>query len=173
MKKITTVLAGSTAAMLLAAAPLLASAHEAVISANAQAQAEAHSNNGLHLGILASIFGKGHDNDGDSDNNDDNRPATTTQPHAPRTHAEVGIISSIEGSTFTLIPLGHKHATTTVSTASTTVFHADGEATSSSALKVGSRVAIVGTTTASSTITASMVNIFTHGFGWLKHFFHH
>lgn len=86
-------------------------------------------------------------------------------------HATVGVVTAINGSTFTISPVGHK-ATTTVSTDSATAFRADGQATSSGALQVGSHVALIGTSTSDTSIAASMVSIFTKGFGFFKHFLH-
>lgn len=96
-----------------------------------------------------------------------------------RTHVTAGVVTSINGSTFVIDPKG-KQATTTVTTNGSTIFTVKGVATSSSALKVGSKVFLVGTTTATSTVTgdsftASFVNIMAKGFGHLRFWlwFHH
>ena len=147
MKKINTVLASSAAATLLMLAPFLASAHEGSIAANAAAKV------GVHEGA-----GRGGDNDGDMDDG------------IKSMHATVGVVTAINGSGFTISPVGHK-ATTTVSTDIATTFRVNGQATSSSALQVGSHVALIGTSTSSTSFAASMVSIFTEGFGFFKHFF--
>lgn len=180
MKKINYLLASSTAAVLLASAPLLASAHEGSATADVSANANVHedSNSGLHLGSLfhfGSATGAGDhdsDNDGDMDSekNEHEHTASTTK-FADRMHATVGVVTAINGSSFTISPIGHK-ATTTVSTDSSTSFRADGQATTSGALQVGSHVALIGTTTSSTSISASVVSIFNKGFGFFKHFFH-
>jgi hypothetical protein len=177
MKKINYILASSTAAVLLASAPLLASAHEGSVSAKASANASVHgdSNPGLHLGSLfhfGSDTGKGErDNDNDNDMDDAHEHMGSTTPPANGMHATVGVVTAITGSTFTITPVGHK-ATTTVSTNSATAFRANGQATTSGALEVGAHVALIGTSTSSSTISASVVSIFNQGLGFFKHFFH-
>lgn len=92
-----------------------------------------------------------------------------------RSHFSAGVVTSVSGSTFVLDPIGKKKATTTVSTTGSTVFKVNGQATTSSALQVGSKVFLVGTTTATSTagdtFTASIVTIITRGFGHVKHWF--
>ncbi|OGG50737.1 hypothetical protein A2763_02325 [Candidatus Kaiserbacteria bacterium RIFCSPHIGHO2_01_FULL_54_36] len=84
--------------------------------------------------------------------------------------AGAGVVSSIDGQTFTIHPIS-KLATTTVTTDATTVFRVNGVATTSDALDVGSRVIVFGTSTSDTSITASFVSILNHSFGWFKHFF--
>jgi hypothetical protein len=86
--------------------------------------------------------------------------------------AGAGVVTSVNGSTFTYTPYG-TNATTTVSTASTTVYRVNGEATSSAALQVGSNVVLAGTTNSDTSIAASIVGIFTRGFGFFKHVLFH
>lgn len=81
-----------------------------------------------------------------------------------------GIVSSINGSIFTVTPVGSS-STTTVATNASTVYRVNGVATTSGALSVGSRVLLVGTTTGDASVSATLVSIFTHGFGFLKHMF--
>lgn len=183
MKKINTILASSTAALLLASAPMLASAHDASVSANASVRGD--SNPGLHLGSwfhVGTPTGKsdlheerdhdhGHDTDREHDDDNDHKPMASSTRPSKDMHATVGIVTSINGSTFTIDPVGEK-STTTVSTNNATTFRVNGQATSSGALKLGSQVAIIGTSTASTSINASMVSIFSKGFGFFKHFFH-
>lgn len=87
--------------------------------------------------------------------------------------AAAGTVTSVNGSVFTINPFGPK-ATTTVTTNGSTIFKVNGSATTSSAVTVGSRVVVVGTTTATSStgdsITASIVRIITEGLGRLGHF---
>jgi len=83
-----------------------------------------------------------------------------------------GTVTSINGSTFTIKPFGTK-ATTTVSTASTTVYRVNGEATTSAALQVGSNIVLAGNTNSDTSIAASIVGIFTRGFGFFKHVLFH
>jgi hypothetical protein len=171
MKKINIVLASSSAAVLLAAAPLLASAHNTNVSANAGAQVQTHSDNGLHLGIIASLFGKNHDGDKDADKNEGHKVTASSTTNAT---VRVGTVSAVNGSAVTLTGFfGRKHATSTVSTASSTVYKVNGQATTSSALTAGDHVLITGTTTANGTFTASIVNIFTRGWGFFKHHLFH
>ncbi|MFA7309781.1 MAG: DUF5666 domain-containing protein, partial [Candidatus Paceibacterota bacterium] len=82
-----------------------------------------------------------------------------------------GIVSSINGSSFTLSPSVGSSSTTTVSTNASTTYRVNGSATTSNALVVGSRVLVQGTSTSDTSITASLVSIFTNGFGFLKHLF--
>lgn len=83
-----------------------------------------------------------------------------------------GIVTSINGSTFTIKPLGTQ-ATTTVTTNGSTTFQLNGQPASSTALAVGSKVLLTGTTTSQTSIGASIVNIFSAGFGFFKHLFFH
>lgn len=84
-----------------------------------------------------------------------------------------GTVTAIGGSTFVIDPAGAK-STATVTTDAATTFKVNGKTGSSSDVKVGSTVFVVGTTTASSTdnslITASVVHVWDKTIGWLKHF---
>lgn len=84
--------------------------------------------------------------------------------------AGLGVVTSVNGSTFTIDPIG-KNATTTVSTNASTTYRVNGTATTSGALAVGSKVLLMGTTTSDSSISASLVSIFSKGFGFVKHMF--
>lgn len=81
-----------------------------------------------------------------------------------------GVITAVNGSTFTVKPFGTA-ATTTVTMDASTAYKINGQATTSSALSVGSHVLLTGTSTSNVSIAASIVNIFSAGFGFLKHLF--
>jgi len=152
MKKINHfVLFGAVALSLAGILPTLASAHTLSLGNFANVAA------GEHAAInVGSLF--------NSDKKDDQATSTTT-----KNNLVIGTVSSVDGSTFTVRPIGTK-ATTTVTTSSSTVFKVNGNATSSNALVVGSRVLIDGAVNGSATIAASIVNIFSFGFGFFKHF---
>lgn len=82
--------------------------------------------------------------------------------------AGAGVVTSINGSTFTIKPFGTK-ATTTVETNASTVYRVNGDLASSSALTVGSKVVLAGTNNTDASIGATIVGIFTAGFGFFKH----
>ncbi len=88
-----------------------------------------------------------------------------------RSHVRVGIVTAVDGGTFTIESFG-AHPKTIVTTDASTVIKAKQDATTSSAITVGSQVFVVGTTsTASSTnetFTASLVRILGKGLGHLK-----
>lgn len=79
-----------------------------------------------------------------------------------------GVVTSVSGSTFTIDPIG-KQTTTTVTTNASTTYVQNGAATTSSALGVGSKVFIAGTTTSDTTIAASIVSIWNSGISFLRH----
>lgn len=81
-----------------------------------------------------------------------------------------GVVTAINGSTFTLKSRGES-GTTTVSTNASTTYKLNGVATTSSALSVGSRVIVFGTTTSPTSITASLVSIINLGVGFFRHLF--
>ena len=85
-----------------------------------------------------------------------------------------GKVQSVNGSSFVVSRSGK--ATTTVVTNSSTLFKVNGVATTSAALSAGSRVIVIGTTTATSTsgntIEASLVLIFSKFAGFCKHLMH-
>ncbi len=85
--------------------------------------------------------------------------------------ADAGIVTAVNGSLFTLKSLGTR-ATTTVTTNASTTYKVNGATATSSALTVGSRAIIFGTTDANGSITASLVSILEIGLGFVKHFFH-
>lgn len=152
-------IASAAAAVLLAGAPV-AFAHE-------------NGDSGLHLGaFIKSQLDVDHD--GKIEKSERERSDLVDL----KSHITVGTVTSINGSTFVVDPVGKK-STTTVSTDSMTVFKVKGEATSSSALAVGSKVFLFGTTTATSTagdsFSASMVSIIGKGLGHLRFWlwFHH
>ena len=170
------ILASCLASLMLVGAPL-ALAREGGVGADADTNAKV--NMGLHLG---SFFRA------DADARADARAEFKEERKAEMrerfetwrerwqdkfSHITAGIVTSIDGVLFTIDPFGAK-ATTTVTTNSDTVFKVKGEATSSSALEVGSKVIVVGTTTASSdsgdSFTASIVKILGEGWGHLRLF---
>lgn len=86
-------------------------------------------------------------------------------------HFTAGVVTNVSGSVFTIDPRGDKDVTT-VTTDGSTIFKVNGQTATSGALAVGSKVFLVGTTTATSTsadaFSASIVHIFTEGFKHLK-----
>lgn len=78
-----------------------------------------------------------------------------------------GTVIQINGDTITLT--NKKMGTTTVATASSTVYRLNGVATTSAALAVGSKVRITGTTTGTTTASATIVDIVTKGLRFVKH----
>ncbi|HVY73117.1 MAG TPA: DUF5666 domain-containing protein [Candidatus Paceibacterota bacterium] len=86
--------------------------------------------------------------------------------------AGAGVVTSVNGSILTIKPYGTK-ATTTVTTNASTVYRVNGDLASSSAVTVGSNVVIAGNTNADTSIAASIVGIFTRGFGFFKHILFH
>lgn len=146
---------------------------------------------GLHLGIgkflgfngdasARAEMRKDHDEDRDEDHDEDRearkerREAFRAEMAERLSHISAGIVTSINGSIFTIDPFGAK-STTTVTTTSGTTFKAKGEATTSSALTVGSKVFLFGTTTATSStgdsFTASIVKLVGEGWGHFKFWF--
>jgi len=93
-----------------------------------------------------------------------------------RSHVAAGKVESTSGSTIVIDAFG-KQPTTTIVTDANTVFKFNGEATTSAAVTTGAKIFAIGTTTATSTsgntFTASIVHIFTKGFGHIKHWFWH
>ncbi|MCX6819888.1 MAG: DUF5666 domain-containing protein [Candidatus Adlerbacteria bacterium] len=160
MKKINYYLATSTVALALiaVAAPALASANEGSKHASVQTGARAS----LHIG-------------GDKDKNHDTDKKTrraegTKNFLAAIGAAGAGVVTSVNGSTVTLKSFGTK-ATTTVTTNASTVYKVNGQATTSAAVAAGSHVIVTGTTNADTSITASIISIFTGWFGFFKHLF--
>jgi hypothetical protein len=82
-----------------------------------------------------------------------------------------GKVTAVDGSVITIDPVGKKTSTTINPSASTSVL-LKGEATTTSAIQVGSKVAVVGSTTATSetgdTITASVIRLAHKGWGYFK-----
>ncbi|HVM59004.1 MAG TPA: hypothetical protein VMT80_01605 [Candidatus Paceibacterota bacterium] len=167
--------ASGLAALLFAAAPA-ASAHGLGLNIGLGAHADANDRSQVHADGLNLSLGAHAHADADAD---DHVRATASSTHdswrakmeESFSHMTLGIVTSITGSTFTIDPVGAK-STTTVSTNSSTVFRAHGAATTSSALAVGAKVLLFGTTTATSTagdsFSASFVKIFEHGLGHLR-----
>lgn len=83
--------------------------------------------------------------------------------------AGAGVITSINGSVFTLSSFG-KQGTTTVTTNASTTWKVNGAATSSTALSVGSRAIVFGTANGTG-VNASLVSILNVGLGFFKHLF--
>ncbi len=166
---------GIVISTLLAASPALA---DSGVRVSAQSDTQV----GLHLGSL--IHHSENDQDGTKEDSKDGRGVhSNTHLTASTSHkitkeaflsaigaAGAGVVTSVQGSAFTLAPFG-THATTTVETNASTTYKVNGVATTSSAVAVGSRAIVFGTTD-SDGITASFVSILNIGFGWLKHFFH-
>src|SRR3989344_1246579 len=88
-----------------------------------------------------------------------------------RSYVTAGIVTAVNGSTFTIESLG-AHPKTIVTTDASTVIKARGGATTTSAIAVGSQVFVLGTTTATSTtgdsFSASLVRVLGKGFGHLR-----
>lgn len=84
-------------------------------------------------------------------------------------HTKTGIVTAVSGANFTLEPFNLDSAVA-VATNGATVFKVGDKATTSSALSVGSRVLVTGTTTGS-TFSASVVQVLKNGFGHAKHWF--
>lgn len=82
--------------------------------------------------------------------------------------AGAGVVTSVSGNTFTIKPFGTK-ATTTVATSASTVYRVNGELASSSDLTVGDKVVVAGSVNSDTSIVASIVGIFSKGFGFFKH----
>lgn len=115
-------------------------------------------NNGLHLG---SWFKTRLDLNGDGEISKEEKQRKFA---AWRSHITAGTITNINGSVFTIDPVGKK-ATTTVTINSDTDFKGGDRAD----LEVGGKVVVVGTTTAQSadgdSFTASLVKLFANGWG--------
>lgn len=82
-----------------------------------------------------------------------------------------GIVTAINGTSVIFERFGAS-GTSSVTVSDATKYKVNGQATSSTALKVGSHVIVAGSSTAATggTINASIVYIITEGFGWLTHF---
>lgn len=155
----------------LALAPV-ASAHQLQAGARAVADVDdsVHTNMGLHLGL-----GLGDDMQA--------RHASSTQARIQAredwretfasefSHVTAGVVTAVDGAVFTIDPFGNR-PTTTVSTNSSTVFKVGTTTSSSSDVKVGDKVFVMGTTTATSTASdsfaASVVRILGEGLGHLR-----
>lgn len=134
---------------------------------------------GLHLGQIVharigAILGHEGRGDGDSDADDVHAQASASlraQIKEKFSHIAAGVVTSVSGSVFIIDPFGPK-STTTVSTNASTAFKVKGEATTSSALHIGSKVFLVGTTTATSTtgdsFSASLVALIGKGLGHIR-----
>lgn len=133
---------------------------------------------GKMIGLNSEIDHDRRDKDKDRHDDDDRDGKTKAEIRAEMaarlSHITGGIVTAVNGSIFTIDPFGNK-STTTVTTDSSTVFKTKGSATSTSALTVGSKVLVMGTTTATSTsgdaFTASLVKFIGEGFGHLRFWF--
>lgn len=152
----------AVALSLLVATPALA--HSGV-SVNASVNGD--NNPGLHLGSVIR-----HDKEKNHDDNKDDRKADRQAFLSAIGAAGAGVVTSVDGSTFTLKSRGVS-GMTTVSTNASTVYKVNGVATTSSALSVGSRAIVYGTTDSSGGITATLVSILNVGFSFFAHIFHH
>ena len=85
--------------------------------------------------------------------------------------AGAGVVTKVDGSTFTLKSRGVS-GTTTVTTNASTTYKVNGVATTSSALGVGSRAIVFGSTDASGSITATLVSILNAGANFFVRLFH-
>jgi hypothetical protein len=167
--------ASGLAAALLAAAPA-ASAHGLGLDLGLGAHADADSSTKVHAGGLGLSIGA-HADEHVRAKKDAHDDAWRAKMRERFSHVAAGIVTSVNGSVFTIDPAGAK-STTSVTTNANTTFRANGAATTSSALAVGARVLLFGTTTATSTsgdaFTASFVKILVDGFhhfrfwGWFK-----
>lgn len=167
-------LAGSAlTAILVAGAPFVALAHDT------NAQAKAGFNLGsVNLSSFVNAHFSGHDKDGKKDDNKVPKKAHVIATSTPFASIAAGKVTAINGSVLTIVGL-FGHSTTTVVTDANTVFKAKGNATTSTAISVGGRVFVVGTTTATSTagntMSASIVEVIGKGLGhlrfwlWFKH----
>lgn len=165
MKKVTSVaVLGALAAVLLTTGTAFADT-QGIVHADKD-------NQGLHLGL----FIKHENEDKSEDKNDDKGVHEGMKAKMDFSHVAAGIVTAIDGAIITIDPFGNKTPTTTVTTNSATVFKVGGQATTSSAVKVGSRVFFTGTTTATSStsvsFTASVARILGAGFGFWKHLMH-
>ena len=82
--------------------------------------------------------------------------------------AGAGVVTAINGSSFTLKSFASP--STTVTTDASTTYKFNGQATSSSALSVGSKVLVAGTST-NAGIAASVVSIWNLSIDFLRHLF--
>ena len=96
---------------------------------------------------------------------DEHKDMVPSTPLAKNMRSINGVVTSIDGSNFTVEPIGHE-APTTVFTDEITTFRVNGQATSSAQLEVGVHVALIGTVSPDTSITASMVSIFNKGFSF-------
>lgn len=174
MKSKLLIVAATAGLLLAAAAPALADEGtafaQADVSGSANVQDKGGSNLGSFIGAHLGLDQKdGDDNGTSTDNDNDGHHVATSTIMKVRPPVTGGFITSIDGSTFTVAGKG---STTTVTTDSATVFKAKGGATTSAALSVGERVAVVGTTTASSSVgdsvTASLVALIGKGLAHLR-----
>ena len=154
----------------LAVSPTLASAH------TVSGSVEVSSHTDLNLGSTTRLSDDS-DNDARQHRVDKNKDQKTGDIHDKSAAsaaflsaigaAGAGVVTSVDGSTFTIKSLG-THSTTTVTTNASTTYKVNGVATTSSALKVGSRAFIFGSTD-STGISASLVSILNIGVGFFKH----
>ncbi|MDE2071618.1 MAG: hypothetical protein KGI70_02730 [Patescibacteria group bacterium] len=176
----TKLLIGALSAALLVGAPAAALAHDGGDDNGLHIGENADVNAGLHLGQILGVRAHGDgDINGDDDNDGDHgtvEASSIERANADfRSHVAVGTVTAINGSTITIDPVG-KDATETITTNSSTVFKAEGSATTSPAIAVGDRVFAVGTTTATSTtqgdtFAASLIAMIGNGLKHLGHFF--
>ena len=178
MKKTIYALASSAAVVaLLAATPALADSdrglrfgddHDIGIGAVVRLLAK----DGGHDGIGATVrelAKQQRDRHDDDDDNDGDRGK-----HGQRAFlnaigaAGAGVVTSVTGPTFTIDSIGAQ-TTTTVTTNGSTTYLLNGQATTSNALSVGSKVFVSGTTTSATSITASIVSIWNSGISFLRH----
>lgn len=170
------ILASSAAAVVLATAPALASAHYDDDSSKSN-KSGLFAKADLNFG---SFFHKG---DKDKDKHDDKHASSTRDgvDKEARNRAFLaavgmeagGVVTSINGSTLTIKPFGTKATTTTVTANGSTTYKVNGQAASSTDLTVGSHVLVDGTATSDTSVTASLISIFNAGIGFFKHLWSH
>lgn len=120
-------------------------------------------NHGLHLG---SWFKAHLDTNDDGEVSKDEREAKRHKWADLPGKINVGVVTSVSGSGFTIDPAGNKSTTTVTTNSDTTVKGGDVDD-----IEVGTRVVVVGTTTASTTsgdtVVASWIKMVGEGFGRL------
>lgn len=119
-------------------------------------------NNGLHLGA----WFKSHLDTNGGEISKEEKEQKRQKWADLRGNVNVGVVTSVDGSVFTIDPAGNKSTTTVTTNGDTTVKGGDLDD-----LEVGSRVVVVGTTTATNadgdSVVASWIKIVGEGFGKL------
>lgn len=147
---------------LLMAAPLVANAHDGEDhgSAKVEASAKGDAHQGFNFKALARFFHWGKDKDKDEKRD---KSASTTA-------ARTGVVTSVDGSIFTLTNK-RGSATTTVLTDASTTYRGKGMATTSGAISIGAHALVFGTKSSTTTVSASFVKILGGGANFFKRLF--